>query len=147
MRNKIQPISVDDVVYYLAEAATVAVPESRTWDVGCPDVLEYADAMQVYAEEAGLRRRVIIALPLLTPSIASWWVGLVTPIPSGLARPLVESLEHDAVMSEHDIDGVIPPPPGGLMNYRDSVAKALHGDGHYDKGRRHIIRFSSTAPQ
>ena len=48
---------------------------------GGPDVLEYGDAMQVYAEEAGLRRRVIVALPLLTPSIASWWVGLVTPIP------------------------------------------------------------------
>ncbi len=55
-------------------------------------MLEYGDAMQVYADVAGLRRRVIVALPLLTPSIASWWVGLVTPIPSGLARPLVESL-------------------------------------------------------
>ena len=67
----------------------------------------------------------IVVLPLLTPSIASWWVGLVTPIPSGLARPLVESLEHDAVMSEHDIDAVIPPPAGGLMSYRDSVIDAL----------------------
>ncbi|BBZ30403.1 hypothetical protein MMAD_46980 [Mycolicibacterium madagascariense] len=147
VRNKIQPISIDDVLYYLAEAATADVPESRTYDVGCPDVLEYGDAMQIYAEEAGLRRRVIVALPLLTPSIASWWVGLVTPIPSGLARPLVESLEHDAVMSEHDIDGVIPPPEGGLTNYRDSVRKALQSDGTAGNGHRHLIRFSSTAPQ
>jgi uncharacterized protein YbjT (DUF2867 family) len=147
VRNKIQPISIDDVLHYLAEAADAPVPGSRTFDVGCPDVLEYGDAMQVYAEEAGLRRRFIVALPLLTPSIASWWVGLVTPIPSGLARPLVESLEHDAVMSEHDIDAVIPPPAGGLTTYRDSVKRALEQDGTAGHGRRHLIRFSSAVPQ
>jgi uncharacterized protein YbjT (DUF2867 family) len=147
VRNKIQPIAIDDVLYYLAAAADAPVPKSRTWDIGGPDVLEYADAMQIYAEEAGLRRRFIVALPLLTPSIASWWVGLVTPIPSGLARPLVESLEHDAVMAEHDIDGVIPPPAGGLTGYRDSVARALKQDGTFDKGGHHLLRFSPTAPQ
>ena len=92
VHNQIQPIAIDDVLHYLAEAADAPMPQSRTWDVGGPDVLEYGDAMQGYAEVAGLRRRVIVALPLLTPTIASWWVGLVTPIPSGLARPLVESL-------------------------------------------------------
>jgi uncharacterized protein YbjT (DUF2867 family) len=147
VRNKIQPIAIDDVLHYLAAAADAPVPKSRTWDIGGPDVLEYADAMQIYAEEAGLRRRFIVALPLLTPSIASWWVGLVTPIPSGLARPLVESLEHDAVMAEHDIDGVIPPPAGGLTGYRDSVARALKQDGTFDKGGHHLLRFSPTAPQ
>jgi uncharacterized protein YbjT (DUF2867 family) len=147
VHNQIQPISIDDVLHYLAEAADVAVPESRTWDVGGPDVLEYGDAMQVYADVAGLRRRVIVALPLLTPSIASWWVGLVTPIPSGLARPLVESLEHDAVMDEHDIDGVIPPPQGGLTGYRDAVRRALQSDGTAGTGQRVLIRFSSAVPQ
>jgi uncharacterized protein YbjT (DUF2867 family) len=147
VRNKIQPISIADVLHYLAEAADVAVPESRTWDVGGPDVLEYGEAMQVYAEVAGLRRRVIVALPLLTPSIASWWVGLVTPIPSGLARPLVESLEHDAVMAEHDIDGVIPPPEGGLATYRDSVVEALGRDGLLGDEHRHLFQISPTAPK
>jgi uncharacterized protein YbjT (DUF2867 family) len=147
VRNEIQPIGIDDALHYLAESADAEVPESRTWDIGGPDVLEYGDAMQIYADIAGLRRRVIVALPLLTPSIASWWVGLVTPISSGLARPLVESLEHDAVMSEHDIDAVIPPPPGGLLGYRDSVERALSQDGTAGKGRRHLIRFSSAAPQ
>lgn len=147
VRNKIQPISVDDVLYYLVEAGNAPLPRSRTFDVGCSDVLEYAEAMQIYAEEAGLRRRVIVALPLLTPSIASWWVGLVTPIPSGLARPLVESLEHDAVMSEHDIDAVIPPPVGGLTGYRDAVKLALKENGTQGKGRRHLIRFGTAVAQ
>jgi uncharacterized protein YbjT (DUF2867 family) len=147
VHNLIQPISISDVLHYLVEAADVAVPESRTFDVGGPDVLEYGDAMQVYAEVAGLRRRVIVALPLLTPSIASWWVGLVTPIPSGLARPLVESLEHDAVMSEHDIDAVIPPPAGGLSTYRESVVRALGRDGLSGDEHRQLFQISPTAPQ
>ncbi|MDF2826618.1 MAG: hypothetical protein K0R68_4026 [Mycobacterium sp.] len=125
VHNKIQPIAVRDVLHYLAEAATAPVPESRTWDVGGPDVLEYGEMMQTYAEVADLRRRGIIVLPFLTPTIASWWVGLVTPIPPGLAQPLVESLECDAVADEHDIDNVIAPPAGGLTPYRKSVELAL----------------------
>ena len=81
VHNKIQPIAIDDVLHYLAEAAAATVPASRTWDIGGPDVLEYGEAMQVYADVAGLRRRLIVVLPWLTPTIASWWVGLVTPIP------------------------------------------------------------------
>jgi uncharacterized protein YbjT (DUF2867 family) len=125
VHNKIQPIAIDDVLHYLVEAATAEVPASRTWDIGGPDVLEYGDAMQVYAEVAGLRRRLIVVLPWLTPAIASLWVGLVTPMPSGLARPLIESLECDAVVADHDVHMVIAPPRGGLTSYRDAVARAL----------------------
>lgn len=145
VHNRIQPIAIDDALHYLAEAADATVPESRTWDIGGPDVMEYGDAMQGYADVAGLRKRFIVVLPLLTPSIASWWVGLVTPIPSGLARPLVESLHCDAVMSEHDIDRVISPPAAGLVPYQRAVQQALAQDGTAsDGGRRHLFRFSSA---
>ena len=146
VHNKIQPIAIDDVLHYLVESATATVPESRTWDVGCPDVLEYGDAMQVYADAAGLRRRLILGVPFLTPAIASMWVGLVTPIPAGLARPLVESLECDAIMHEHDIDGVIPPPSGGLIGYEQSVRNALAQNGPASTGRRSLIRFGAATP-
>jgi uncharacterized protein YbjT (DUF2867 family) len=148
VHNRIQPIAVDDVLYYLAAAADASVPSSRTWDVGGPDVMEYGEAMQGYAYVAGLRKRVIVVLPMLTPTIASWWVGLVTPIPSGLARPLVESLHCDAVRLEHDIDAVIPPPPGGLTPYRESVRLALDNDGTASAGRRRqLFRISSAQTQ
>lgn len=84
VHNRIQPIAVRDVLYYLVAAATAAVPSSRTWDIGGPDVMEYGDMMRVYAEVAGLGRRYLVVLPFLTPTIASLWVGTVTPIPSGL---------------------------------------------------------------
>ena len=125
VHNKIQPIAIRDVLHYLVAAATAQVPTSREWDIGGPDVLEYGDMMQIYAEVAGLRPRHMLVLPVLTPRIAALWVGLVTPIPSGLARPLVESLHCDAVMDNHDIDTIIPPPPGGLTPYRKSVSLAL----------------------
>jgi uncharacterized protein YbjT (DUF2867 family) len=141
VHNKIQPIAVDDVLHYLVAAATADVPGSRTWDIGGPDVLEYGEAMQEYADVAGLRRRLIVAIPFLTPTIASLWVGLVTPMPSGLARPLIESLEVDAVMADHDVDTVIPPPPGGLIGYRDAVAHALqHGPLPSDPQWAHVGR-------
>ncbi|OBA82059.1 nucleoside-diphosphate sugar epimerase [Mycobacterium sp. 1164966.3] len=125
VHNRIQPIAVRDVLYYLVAAATAAVPCSRTWDIGGPDVLNYGDMMRVYAEVAGLHQRYLIVLPFLTPTIASLWVGLVTPIPPGLARPLIESLECDAVMRDFDVDRIIEPPPGGLTGYRQAVSLAL----------------------
>lgn len=125
VHNKIQPIAIRDVLHYLVAAATCPVPKSREWDIGGPDVLEYGDMMQTYAEVAGLHPRRILVLPVLTPRIAALWVGLVTPIPSGLARPLVESLHCDAVMDNHDIDTIIPPPAGGLTPYKRSVELAL----------------------
>ena len=134
VHNRIQPIAVRDVLHYLAAAATAAVPSSRTWDIGGPDVLEYGDMMRGYAEVAGLGRRYLIVLPFLTPTIASLWIGAVTPIPPGLARPLIESLECDAVMRNSDIDSIIAPPAGGLTGYRRAVELAL------DRGTRGLTK-------
>lgn len=137
VHNRIQPIAVRDVLHYLVAAATAPVPskdKSRTWDIGGPDVLEYGDMMRVYAEVAGLGRRYLIVLPFLTPTIASLWIGAVTPIPPGLARPLIESLECDAVMRNSDIDTIIEPPAGGLTGYRRAVELAL------DRGTRGLTK-------
>lgn len=126
VHNKIQPIAIGDVVHYLLEAAATDLPESRTWDIGGPEVLEYGDMMQIYAGVAGLRKRHVVVLPLLTPTLASLWVGLVTPIPSGMARPLVESLQSDAVVNDHDVDTIIASPSDGLTPYRRAVELALN---------------------
>lgn len=125
VRNRIQPISVRDVLHYLLGAARVAPDVNRAVDIGGPEVLRYGQMMNGYALEAGLRQRPIAALPVLTPRLASLWVNLVTPIPSSIARPLVESLQNECVMKEHDIDALVPPPAGGLTPYRRAVALAL----------------------
>ena len=125
VRNRIQPIAVRDVLYYLLGAARVDADADRAVDIGGPDVLRYGQMMNGYAVEAGLRQRAIAALPVLTPGLASHWVGLVTPIPASIARPLVESLQNECVVKNHDIDDLIPPPAGGLTPYRQAVRLAL----------------------
>ena len=97
----------------------------RTFDIGGPDVLTYREMMQRYARVAGLRQRIIVPVPVLTPSLSSHWVGLVTPVPNSIARPLVDSLVNTVVTSEHDIAQYVPDPPGGLLGFDRAVELAL----------------------
>lgn len=125
VRNRIEAIAVRDVLHYLVAAAGLDQSINRTFDIGCRDVLTYAGMMNEYATEAGLPRRLILALPVPAPRLAGVWVALVTPIPLSMSVPLVQSLQHDAVSAEHDIDDVISQPDGGLTSYRTAVALAL----------------------
>ena len=74
---------------------------------------------------AGLKPRAIVPVPVLSPRLSSHWVGLVTPVPRGIARPLVESLRYEAVCSENDITQAVPLPPEGLIGFDAAVALAL----------------------
>ncbi len=123
--NKVQPISVRDALHYLSHAADLPPEVSGAYDIGGPDAYSYADIMRIYADAANLRRPTILALPVLTPWLSAQWVNLVTPIPRSLAIPLVGSLQHDCVMHNSDIDGIMAPPEEGLLGYRRSVELAL----------------------
>jgi len=125
VRNRIQPIAVRDVLHYLLGAARIPDEVNRAVDIGGPDVLRYGQMMNGYAVEAGLPQRAIAPLPVLTPGLASHWVGLVTPIPASIARPLVASLQNECVVKNDDVDNLIPRPDEGLTPYRDAVRLAL----------------------
>lgn len=124
LNTRIQPIAVGDVLRYLAEAADLEPGLNRTFDVGGPDVLTYREMMQRYARVAGLPARIVRTVPVLTPRLASLWVGLVTPVPAGLAKPLVESLVHEVVMQEHDLEDLLPT-AGELISFDRAVQLAL----------------------
>lgn len=123
--NRIQPIAVRDVLRYLVGAAALPPEVNRAFDIGGPEVLTYRDMMQHYAQVAGLPRRLIVKVPVLTPRLSSHWVGVVTPVPNGIARPLVESLVHEVVCTEHDIAEYVPDPPQGLIGFDRAVRLAL----------------------
>lgn len=125
--NRIQPIAIADVLHYLVGAATLEGEVNRTFDVGGPEVLTYRQMIQRFAAVSGLRERAIRTVPVLTPSLASHWVGLVTPVPTGIAKPLVGSLIHEVVCREDDVDDVIGPPDGGKTAFDDAVRAALDG--------------------
>ena len=120
-----QPVAIRDVLYYLVASADLPPEVNRAFDIGGPDVLTYEEMMQRYAHVAGLPKRVIVGLPVLTPSLSSHWVGLVTPVPDSIARPLIESLRHEAICHEHDIAEFIAPRDGELTGFDRAVELAL----------------------
>jgi uncharacterized protein YbjT (DUF2867 family) len=98
--NPAQPIGVDDVVAYLFQAPEVAASAGREVQIGGPDVLSYGDMLDAMADALGKRRRPRLPVPLLTPSLSSLWIGLVTPVDAGVARPLVEGLATETVVTD-----------------------------------------------
>jgi uncharacterized protein YbjT (DUF2867 family) len=125
VHSRIQPIAVRDVLRYLVGCADLPDDVNRRFDIGGPDVLSYLEMMQGYAKVAELPRRRVLPVPVLSPWLSSHWVGLITPVPAALARPLVESLRNTVVATEHDIASYVPDPPDGLIGYERSVELAL----------------------
>lgn len=125
VNTRIQPIAVRDVLRYLVGAVEIKENLNRAFDIGGPDVFTYREMMNHYAKVAGLRERIIITVPLLTPRLSSLWVGFVTPVPGAIARPLVRSLINEVVCSESDIKNYIPDPEGGLTSFDKALDKAL----------------------
>jgi uncharacterized protein YbjT (DUF2867 family) len=114
--TRCQPIAVDDVVRYL-----VAAPDlpAGKYDIGGADVLTYEAMMRRYARLLG-KRRLIVKVPVLTPSLSSHWIGLVTDQSPSVARPLVEGLSVEVVVQDDRIRSLVPFEPMGF----DAAARA-----------------------
>lgn len=125
VRNRVQPIAVRDVLHYLVRAADMPGELNRSFDVGGPEILTYAEMMQRYARVAELPRRRMLPVGVLTPKLSSHWINIVTPVPRRIGAPLIESLVHEAVCSENDIASYIDEPEGGLTGYDEAVRLAL----------------------
>ena len=122
VRTKCQPIAISDVLHYLTAVLDDFETVDRVLEIGGPDVVSYVEMMQTYAEVAGLPRRIIVPVPFLSPRLSSRWVGLVTPLPGRIAVPLIDSLRHEVVMRNHDIDDLVPHRP---LTFRESLELAL----------------------
>jgi len=117
-----QPIAVRNVLGYLKGCLENNETAGRRFDIGGPDILTYGSLIQLYAEEAGLPRRIIIPVKVLSPRLSSWWVHLVTPVPSSIARPLIEGLKSPVVCKENSIRTLIPQE---LISCRQAIRFAL----------------------
>jgi uncharacterized protein YbjT (DUF2867 family) len=140
--NLTQPISIRDALYYLRKCAILPNPVSKICDIGGKEVLSYADMMQKFAKLSGLRKRWIIQVPVLSPKLSSLWIGFVTPVPTSLARPLVESLISEVVADPaKSIDSIIAPPPEGFIDVEGAITLALSRIADRDV----ITRWSDAA--
>lgn len=133
VRTLCQPIAISDVLHILAHAIQDESDQSAIRQIGGPDKLTYEEMMRIYAEVAGLPRRLIIPVPVLSPRLSSHWVGLVTPLPTGVAKPLVESLRIEVIVDDNSYaESVV----GDLVGYREAVTRALRRSKNLDVATR-----------
>jgi len=128
LETRIQPIGEDDLVRYLVGAATLEPGGNRIVGIGGKDVLTYRQMILGYARLRGLRRA-IVGVPVLTPSLSSHWVKLVTPMPFSVAKPLIDGLRNEVVVTDDAAARLFPGiEPGG---YSAAVTAALKGQIRY----------------
>ena len=135
-----QPIAIRDVVASLVSAAG-ETDGNHIYEIGGPEVVSYEEMMRSYARVAGLPRRAIIPVPVLSPRLSSLWIGLVTPLPVGVARPLVDSLRNEVTVAGPPIPehfGIDPTP------LDDAIGRALERDDTRDMPSR--WSDASTSP-
>ena len=119
-----QPIAIDDAIEYLAEAPTVEDSTGREVQIGGPDVLSYGEMLDEMARVLGKRARPKIPVPVLSPSLSSLWIGLVTPVDAGVARPLVEGLSTRTVVTDPSAAAAFDVKP---TPFRDAL-RAAHAE-------------------
>lgn len=124
-----QPIAVRNVIGYLVGVLTAPETAAGVFDIGGPDVLCYRDIMKIMAEELGLRRRLVIPVPVLSPRLSSYWIQLITPLSNTIARPLAEGLKNPVICRENRIARLIPEE---LLSVREAIRAALNKMAEHD---------------
>jgi uncharacterized protein YbjT (DUF2867 family) len=133
VNNRTQPIAIQDVLYYLSMAAALSEPKSGIFDIGGPDIFTYANLIEEFALISKLRKRIIIKVPFLSVWLSSLWIGLVTPVPVALARPLVGSLVNESIADpKYAITQIIPIPPTGLLTVEKAFELAISNVEHHE---------------
>jgi len=107
INTRIQPIAVGDVIAYLAGCLENPDTAGGRFDIGGPEIMTYRMMMDGYAEARGLAKRFIVTVPLLTPALSAYWVDLVTPVPSGVAHPLIEGMVNEVICRDSRIDELV----------------------------------------
>lgn len=122
VRSKCQPIAISNVLGYLTGCLEHPETRGQIFDIGCRDILSYEELFQIYARVAGLRKRIIIPVPVLSPRLSSHWINLVTPLPAHIAKPLAEGLRNEVVCADMRIAELIPQE---LLSCREAISRAL----------------------
>jgi uncharacterized protein YbjT (DUF2867 family)/lipocalin len=119
--TRCQPIAIDDVIAYLVKSLDTENTAPGIYEIGGADVLTYAEAMMRYARIRNLKRRLLV-VPFFTPALSSYWVHLVTPISASIARPLIDGLYNEVVVTNDAAERAFSIQPSG---YDEALRRAL----------------------
>lgn len=129
VRSRSSPIALENLIEYLIRVAHLEAAAGQVFDVAGPDYLTYEEMMRIFGEVVG-KRPLIFRVPVLTPTLSSYWLGLVTAVPANIARALIGGLKHDIPALDEPIRRLIPQ---RLLGFRESVEAALEAE------RRHAV--------
>ncbi len=135
--TKTQPIALRDVIRYLVGVLEPVEARGRTFEIGGPEVLTYAEMMRRVAHLRHDRPLPMLAVPLLTPRLSSYWLALVTDVDTATARNLVDSMSNEVTVDDASILGVVP---GRTMGYDEAVREA------FDQRDAALAKAKSGAP-
>jgi uncharacterized protein YbjT (DUF2867 family) len=121
--TRVQPIAIENVLEYLTAALETPKSAGRILEIGGRDILTYAEMMTGYARVRGLKRW-LIAVPVLTPRLSSYWVHLITPIPARIAQPLIKGLGNEVIVHDESARDLFP--AIALLDYQTAVREALN---------------------
>ncbi len=122
--SRSQPIALADVLAYLEALPQLPAAEGAVYDCGGPEVLTYRDLLRQFGEIVG-RRPLIVPVPVLTPRLSSYWLDLVTAVPSNVARALIDGLAHDVLADDGPLRALVP---RRLMPYREAAQAAFEAE-------------------
>lgn len=124
VQSRSPPIALDNLLEYLVRVPEIAETAGRVFDVAGPEMLSYEELMRGYGAVVGKRPR-ILHVPLLSPRLSSYWLGLVTAVPSNVARALIEGLRNDIRADSAALRALVPQ---RLLSYEEAVRAALQAE-------------------
>ena len=107
MKNKSQPIAVQNVVDYLLAALDNWGGHGQVFEIGGPEIYRYGELMLCYARLRGHKRRLLL-LPGIPVGFMAFGIGLMTPVPRPIAYALVGGLSSDSVVMHNHAPHVFP---------------------------------------
>jgi uncharacterized protein YbjT (DUF2867 family) len=119
--TRTQPIAVDDVIGYLVGVLDHPEVSDKTYEIGGPEVLRYADLLRRVAVIRG-RPLAILPVPWLSPGLSSRWLALVTDVDTTAGRHLVDSMTNEVVVRNHRIRELLP---RRLIGFDQAARRAL----------------------
>jgi len=143
VQSKSSPIALANLLEYLVRVATIDAAAGKTFDAGGPDYLTYEEMMLAFGDIVG-KRPYIIRVPVLTPTLSSYWLGLVTAVPASIASALIGGLKHDIPARDAEIRRLVPQ---RLLDFRESVRAALEQErthtvlGRWTEGAFNVRAF------
>lgn len=125
--SRANPIALENLNHYLLTLALESPKEHQLFEVGGPDTLSYRQQFKVIAKT--INKPVSIwPTSLLTPKMASHWLGIVTSVPSSIGAALLSGLEHDFVAQSEQIQQRYPQE---MIGFDEMVKTSIEREGTF----------------